>query len=245
LAIDHAHGLMRRADRLAAARALRHLVRAHRLVGAALTILEARRTETPASLRRIRDALLGVPVAHDPAAAAARREARRAGGVPVLGADPFVGRAMLQAARRTDALVLVAGRLLVHATLCDTVVGVEVLGPGAGGPQPRPAPRRRVAPRAAPPPFPGDGAKGRAASPPAPGPRPLTLCPRRPDPRAPPGSLPGPGTRRPDHHPVWRRSLGRTRRFRPRLPRHPPRRAARRARRAAPPDAQPAYPCSI
>src|SRR5437870_11408057 len=119
---------MRRADRLAAARALRHLVRAHRLVGAALTILEARRTETPASLRRIRDALLGVPVAHDPAAAAARREARRAGAVPVLGADPFVGRAMLQAARRTDAHVLVTRRLLVHATLCDTVVGAEVLG---------------------------------------------------------------------------------------------------------------------
>src|SRR5438132_9740567 len=42
--------------------------------------------------------------------------------VPVLGADPFVGRAMLQAARRTDAHVLVARRLLVHATLRDTVV---------------------------------------------------------------------------------------------------------------------------
>src|SRR3989475_7556408 len=128
LPIDHAHGLMRRADRLAAARALCHFVRAHRLVGAALTILEARRTETPASLRRIRAALLGVPVAHDPAAAAARREARRAGGVPVLGADPFVSRAMLQAARRTDAHVLVARRLLVHATLRDTVVAAEVLG---------------------------------------------------------------------------------------------------------------------
>src|SRR3989454_2043622 len=127
LPIDHAHGLMRRADRLAAARALRHLVRAHRLVGAALTILAARRAETPASLRRIRAALLGVPVAHDPAAAAAWREARRAGGVPVLGADPFVGRAMLQAARRTDAHVLVARRLLVHATLRDTMVAAEVL----------------------------------------------------------------------------------------------------------------------
>src|SRR2546429_3004081 len=128
LPIDHAYGLMRRADRLAAARALRHFVRAHRLVGAALAILAARRTETPASLRRIRAALLGVPVAHDPAAAAARREARRAGGVPVLGADPFVGRALLQAARRTDAHVLVARRLLVHATLRDTMVAAEVLG---------------------------------------------------------------------------------------------------------------------
>src|SRR2546430_6835485 len=61
-------------------------------------------------------------------AAAARRQARRAGGVPVLGADPFVGRAMLQAARRTDAHVLVARRLLVHATLRDTVLAAEVLG---------------------------------------------------------------------------------------------------------------------
>src|SRR2546422_918879 len=59
LPIDHAHGLMRRADRLAAARALRHLVRAHRLVGAALTILAARRAETPASLPRSRSGRAG------------------------------------------------------------------------------------------------------------------------------------------------------------------------------------------
>src|SRR5256885_2358328 len=37
LPIDDAHGLMRRADRLTAARALRHLVHAHRLVCAGLT----------------------------------------------------------------------------------------------------------------------------------------------------------------------------------------------------------------
>src|SRR5207248_11629029 len=35
-----------------------------------------------------------------------------------------------------------------------------------------------------------------------------------------------------------------SRRFRPRLPPHPPRRAARRARPAAPPDARRASPCS-
>src|SRR2546430_11675669 len=37
-----AHRLMRRADRLAAARALRHLVHAHRFVGPALTVPQAR-----------------------------------------------------------------------------------------------------------------------------------------------------------------------------------------------------------
>src|SRR2546427_9329577 len=68
---------MRRADRLAAARALRHLVHAHRLVGPALTVPQARRAQTTASLRRLRVAPLRVPVADDPAAAAARGEARR------------------------------------------------------------------------------------------------------------------------------------------------------------------------
>src|SRR5438477_6972211 len=86
LPIDDAHGLMRRADRLAAARALRHLVHAHRLVGAALTVPQARRAQTAASLGRIRVALLRVPVADDPPAAAARRETFRAGHVPALGA---------------------------------------------------------------------------------------------------------------------------------------------------------------
>src|SRR3989442_2330146 len=128
LLIYRAHGLMRRADRLAAARALRHLVHAHRLVGPALAVLQARRAQTTASLRRGRVALLRVPVADHPAAAAARREARRAGGVPVLGADTLVGRAVPQAARRTDAHVVVARRLLVHATVGDAVVRAEVLG---------------------------------------------------------------------------------------------------------------------
>jgi len=128
LSIHHAHGLMRRADRSAAARALRHLVHAHRLVGPALTVLEAGRAQTTASLGRLGVALLRVPVADDPAATAARREARRAGFVPVLGADVLVGRTMLEPARRADAHVLITGRLSVHTTLGDAVVRAEVLG---------------------------------------------------------------------------------------------------------------------
>src|SRR5207244_10339072 len=73
LPIHRAHRLMRRAHRLAAARAFSNLVHADRLVGTALTVLEARRTQTPASLRRIRATLLRVPVAHHPTAAAAGR----------------------------------------------------------------------------------------------------------------------------------------------------------------------------
>src|SRR5713101_2956521 len=119
---------MRRADRLAAARAFGHLVHAHRLAGPALTVAEARRAQTTAPLRRLRVALFGVPVAHDPAAAAAGREARLAGRVPVLSADTLVGRAVLEPARGADAHVLVTRRLTVHATLGDTVVGAEVLG---------------------------------------------------------------------------------------------------------------------
>src|SRR5439155_1727119 len=103
LAIHGAYRLMRRADGLAAAGTLRHLVHAHRLVGAALTVLQARRTQAAASLRRRRVALLRVPVAHDPAAVAARRETRGAGRVPVpLGAETLVRRAVLQPARRAD-----------------------------------------------------------------------------------------------------------------------------------------------
>src|SRR5256886_13304928 len=85
-----AHRLMRRADRLAAARALRHLVHAHRFVGPALTVPQARGAQPAASLRRLCVALLRVPVADDAAAAAARREARRAGRMPVLGAHALV-----------------------------------------------------------------------------------------------------------------------------------------------------------
>src|SRR2546425_325941 len=128
LSVHHAHGLMRRADRSAAAGALRHLVHAHRLVGPALTVLETLRAQTTASLGRLGVALLRVPVADDPAATAARREARRAGLVTVFGADVFVRRAVLEPARRADAHVLITRRLPVHATLGDAVVRAEVLG---------------------------------------------------------------------------------------------------------------------
>src|SRR5205823_6444113 len=121
--------LMRRADGLAAAGTLRHLVHAHRLVGAALTVLPARRTQAAAPLRRRRVALPRVPVAHDPAAVAARRETRGAGRVPVpLGAETLVRRAVLQPARRADAHVRVTRRLSIHPALGDAVVRAEVLG---------------------------------------------------------------------------------------------------------------------
>src|SRR5207245_5954070 len=98
LPIYGAHGLMRRADRVAAARALRHLIHAHRLVGSALTVPQALRAQTAASLGRIRVALLRMPVADDPPAAAAGREARSEEHVPALGADSFVHRAVRHAA---------------------------------------------------------------------------------------------------------------------------------------------------
>src|SRR5882762_440857 len=119
---------MRRSHRLAAARALSNLVHAHRLVGAALAVLEARRAQTSASLRRIRAALLRVSIADNPAATAAGREARRAGRMPVLGADTLVRRAVLEAARGADAHVLVACRLLVHTTVGNAVLRAEALG---------------------------------------------------------------------------------------------------------------------
>src|SRR2546427_12878438 len=119
---------MRRADRLAAARALRHLVHAHRFVGPALTVPQARGAQPAASLRRLCVALLRVPVADDAAAAAARREARRAGRMPALGAHALVGRAVLQPARRAEAHVVLTRRLSVHATLRDAMVRANVLG---------------------------------------------------------------------------------------------------------------------
>src|SRR6266851_2801702 len=54
-------------------------------------------------------------------------EARRARGVPVLGAHALVRRAMLQAARRADAHVLITCRLLVHATVRNAVLRAEIL----------------------------------------------------------------------------------------------------------------------
>src|SRR3989442_7815161 len=128
LPIDDAHGLRRRADRLAAVRALRPLVHAHRLVGAALTVPQAHRAQTAAAFRRIRVALLGVAVADDPPAAAAGGETRRAGRVPALRADSLVHRAVRHAAGLAHAGVLLAGGLLIHAAPRDAVVRAEVLG---------------------------------------------------------------------------------------------------------------------
>src|SRR6266513_2051582 len=85
LPIHDADGLMRRADGLAAARALRDLVHAYRLVRAPLTVQQARRAQVTAALRRLRVAPLRVPVAHDPPAAGAWREAGRSPGAPAGG----------------------------------------------------------------------------------------------------------------------------------------------------------------
>src|SRR5437867_11627558 len=119
---------MRRADRLAAARALRHLVHAHRLVGPTLTVPQARRAQSAAAPRRVRAALLGMAVADDPPAAAARRETRRASGVVALRADCFVHRAVRHAARLADARVPLAGGLLIHTAARDAVARAEALG---------------------------------------------------------------------------------------------------------------------
>src|SRR5437016_6910083 len=127
LSIHGAHGAVRRADQLAAARALRRLVHTHPLPGPALTGAQARRAETTASLWRVRVALLGVPVAHDPAAAAARRQARGPGRVRVLGAHTLVRRAVLQPARGAYAGVLVTRRLPVHATLGEAALRAAAL----------------------------------------------------------------------------------------------------------------------
>src|SRR5258708_13724106 len=95
LSVHHAHCPVRRAYRPAAARAFRDLIHADRLVRAALAVLEARRAQTPASLRRIRPALLRVPVAHDTAPAAAGPAAGRAGGGPLPGPHPPLPRSTL------------------------------------------------------------------------------------------------------------------------------------------------------
>src|SRR5437867_10042702 len=126
--VHHAHGLMGRADRLAATRALRHLVDAHRLVGPALAVAHARGAQAAAALGRVRPALLGVAIADEPPAAAAGLETRRAGGVVALGADTRVGRAVLHPAGLADARVLLAGGLLIHTAPGDAVVRAEVLG---------------------------------------------------------------------------------------------------------------------
>src|SRR3989442_14515862 len=118
---------MRRADRLAAARALHHLVHAHRLVGPTLPVPQARRAQAAAAPRRVRAALLGMPGADDPPAGAARRETRGTSRVAALRADCFVHRAVRHAARLAYARVLLSGGLLIHTAARDAVVRAEVL----------------------------------------------------------------------------------------------------------------------
>ena len=118
---------MGRANRLATARALRHLVRAHRFVGPTLTMPQTLRAQAPAALGRPRITLLCVPVADDPTTAAARRQARRAGGVSIRAADCFVGGAVLEPARWAHTHVLVTHRPRVYPALGDAVFAAEVL----------------------------------------------------------------------------------------------------------------------
>src|SRR5882762_342270 len=112
LSVHGAHGLVRGADRSAAARALHHLVHAHGLVGAALAMAQTRRAQSPAPLGRVRLTLLRMAVTNDPAATAAgfeTRGTRRMLAPPVrVRADAFMRRAVRHAARRAQARVLLA-----------------------------------------------------------------------------------------------------------------------------------------
>src|SRR6267154_1196894 len=128
LFVHGTQGLVRGADRSAAARALRHLVHAHGLVGAALTMAQTRRAQPAAPLGRVRLTLLRMTVAHDPAATAAGLETRGARRMLALRvrADAFMRRAVRHAARRAQARVLLAGGLLVHAAARDPVIGAEI-----------------------------------------------------------------------------------------------------------------------
>src|SRR5712664_3975869 len=128
LFVHGAHGLVRGADRSAAARALRHLVHAHGLVGAALAMAHTRRAQSAAPLGRVRPTLLRMAVTNDPAATAAGFETRGARGMLAVRvrADAFMRRTMRHAARRAHARVLFAGGLLVHAAMGDAVTRAEV-----------------------------------------------------------------------------------------------------------------------
>src|SRR2546425_1194630 len=128
LFVHGTHGLVRGADRSAAARALRHLVHADGLVGTPLAIAQTRRAQSAAPLGRLGPALLRMTVAHRPAATAPGFETRgtRRMLAPPLRADAFMRRAVHHAARRAHARVLFAGGLLVHAAMGDAVIGAEV-----------------------------------------------------------------------------------------------------------------------
>src|SRR5256714_9115926 len=94
LSVHGTHGLVRGADRSAAARTLRHLVYAHGLIRASLTMAQTRRAQSPAPLGRVRFALLRVAIADDPAATAAGFETRGTRRMLALGADAFMRRAV-------------------------------------------------------------------------------------------------------------------------------------------------------
>src|SRR2546423_13304523 len=106
LFVHGTHGLVRGADRSAAARALRHLVDAHGLVGPALAMAQTRRAQSAAPLGRVRPALLRMAVAHRPAATSASFETR--GTRPMLAprAHAFLPPALHPAARPTTPRVL-------------------------------------------------------------------------------------------------------------------------------------------
>src|SRR2546423_48432 len=126
LSVHGTHGLVRGADRSAAARALRHLVHAHGLIRAPLAKAHTRHAQSAAPLGRIRPTLLRMTVAHRPAATAAGLETRGTRRMLALGADAFMRRAVHHAARRAHACVLFASGLLVHAAVSDAVLGAEV-----------------------------------------------------------------------------------------------------------------------
>jgi len=126
LFVHGTHGLVHRADRSAAARALRHLVHAHGLVGAPLAMAQTRRAQSPAPLGRVGPALLRMAVTNDPAATAAGFETRGTGRMLTICADTFMRRAVRHAARWAHARVLFAGGLLVHAAVGDAVTRAEV-----------------------------------------------------------------------------------------------------------------------
>src|SRR5436853_5396506 len=87
LFVHGTHGLVRGADRSAAARALHHLVHAHGLVGTALAMAQTRRAQSPAPFGRVRPALLGMAITDDSAATAAGFETGGTRRMIALGAD--------------------------------------------------------------------------------------------------------------------------------------------------------------
>src|SRR5438105_13249538 len=126
LFVHGTHGLVRGADRSAAARALHHLVHAHGLVRAPLAMAQTRRAQSAAPLGRVGPALLRMTIADNSTATATGFQTRGTRRMLALGADAFMRRAVHHAARRALARVLFAGGLLVDATVGDAVLGAEV-----------------------------------------------------------------------------------------------------------------------